>query len=79
MDEKNIIAARQRKTVVSILAFSAMILFFIGCFIKDRETGSTLQIMGCVLILATFFMVFKLKIGYKPTEEEIEERMFGKK
>jgi uncharacterized membrane protein YwaF len=78
MADKNTRLKEQRSTVTIVLSIAALVLFIISFFIRNDRTQNLLRMMGWVFVLATIvFRLFKGEFGYKPTREEIEEKMFG--
>ena len=71
---------KEQKFVLTIilLASSGLCIFF-GLLIKDKESKLIIMSIGFAL-LAGFVItrMFKGTFGYKPTREEIEEKMFRK-
>ena len=71
---------QQRSTVTIILSIAAIVLILSSLLIKNEESSNLIRTIGFGIMLASIlFRVFKGNFAYKPTREEIEERMFGKK
>ncbi len=78
MVEKKTKLKEQKNVVTIVLLITAIILLVVSFFISNSGTQSLLRIMGYGFIIASIiFRLFKGEFGYKPTREEIEERMFG--
>lgn len=70
----------QRNAITIVFSIAALILLAASFFIRNEEAGKLARLMGYGLILATIlFRLFKGTFGYKPTREEIEEKIFGNK
>jgi hypothetical protein len=79
MVDKKIIK-KQRSIVTVVLSVGAIILIAVSFFIREEKTQNLVRLMGFVFMLAMIlFRLFKGDFAYKPTREEIEERMFGNK
>ena len=69
----------QRRIITIVLAVAAIVLLAVSFFINEKELQNLIRISGIGLVLAIIlFRLFRKKFGYKPTREEIEERVFGK-
>jgi uncharacterized membrane protein YwaF len=79
MNDKKTKLKEQKKTITIVLLLAALALLLTSFFIRNNETQKLVRLMGFGLLLATLiFRLFKGEFGYKPTREEIEEKMFGK-
>jgi uncharacterized membrane protein YozB (DUF420 family) len=68
----------QRSAITIILSIAALVLLAASFFIRNEEAQNLTRLMAYGLILATIlFRLFKGTFGYKPTREEIEEKIFG--
>jgi uncharacterized membrane protein YozB (DUF420 family) len=68
----------QRSAVAIVLSIAALVLLAASFFIRNEEAKNLTRLMAYGLILATIlFRVIKGTFGYKPTREEIEEKIFG--
>ena len=69
----------QRKIIVIMLMLGSLVSMVIGLLVKENELKIILLAMGAGLLAAAFIAkAFSGKFGYKPTREEVEEKIFGK-
>ena len=69
----------QRKVVTIILLLCALLALSIGLLFKEKDLKTIMLAIGAGLFAGAFIArAFSRKFGYKPTREEIEEKMFEK-
>ena len=70
----------QRRIPVTLLSLTGLVLLLASFFIRSDESASLARSFGFGFIFAAIlFFLFKEKFGYKPSREEIEKKIFGKK
>ena len=80
MRRKLLLDKAHGRTITIVLSIGVILLLATSFFIRDKETAGLARSMGYGLLLAIIiFRFFKGTFGYKPTREEVEEKMFGKK
>ena len=68
-----------RRLVSLILALAAMVLLTTSFFVRNAETTKLLRLISFALLLGNIiYLLFQGSFGYKPTREEMEEKLFGK-
>jgi uncharacterized membrane protein YwaF len=68
----------QRSSITIVLSIAALALLTASFFIRNEQAQNFTRLMGYILILATIlFRLFNGTFGYKPTREEVEEKIFG--
>lgn len=71
--------SNQKKIIPVILLFAAAMLLIIGSFAEEVESKKILKILGIAFLLSAFiFRRFYGRFGYKPSREEIEQKIFEK-
>ena len=69
----------QRKVMATILLLGSLVCMIIGLIIKENELKIIMLGIGAGLFAAAFIAkAFGGRFGYKPTREEMEEKIFGK-
>ncbi len=77
-ENKNI--KEQRSVVMIVLVIAVLILAIISRLIRDKQTAELLTWISVALMIGLLiFRLFRGKFGYKPTREELEEKVFEKK
>lgn len=70
---------RGKSFIIIILSAAAGLLLLLSFFITNVEGKRLVRVIGYVLVVAGILSkAFSGKFDYKPTREELEERMFGK-
>ena len=70
----------QLNVVTIVLTIAALVLAIVSLLAADRQVAGLLRWISFGLMLALLlFRVFIGRFGSKPTREEVEEQVFGKK
>jgi uncharacterized membrane protein YiaA len=72
---------KQQKSIIQLILLIVGVLFLIIGLLFYNETNKVIVFgLGFGLLIAVIILrVFKNDFGYKPTREEIEEKIFEKK